>query len=270
VHLLYCDETNLQERRGDFLIYGGITIESARALDLSHRIDDIRRGAMVDRSFRLKFNPGPPGLPQDDFIALKQEIIQAATEHGVGLLAYLVLHDIAGDPDAARRYGINTICYHFDCILHRRNDAGLVLIDRFTDEGNQIDAHLTEKFSVGVRGMPYSREMRLNRIVGLHYSAIGQSHFPSLIDIILGSLRFAVNRHTRGIEQHENTARALLGLLAPMFDRREDGRVSELSLLFSPKVIKLEQFRARYQGLKDYLAASGIEAEQIITEYRQY
>jgi hypothetical protein len=47
VHLLYCDETNLQERRGDFLIYGGITIDSARVLDLSHRIDAIRRGAIV-------------------------------------------------------------------------------------------------------------------------------------------------------------------------------------------------------------------------------
>ena len=47
VHLLYCDETNLEERPGDFLIYGGITIDASRALDLSKEIDEIRRRAGV-------------------------------------------------------------------------------------------------------------------------------------------------------------------------------------------------------------------------------
>ncbi len=269
--MLYCDETNLEERQGDFLIYGGLTIDDGRAHDLSCTIDSIRAQAGVDRSFRLKFNPGPPRLAHESFIALKQAIIRAASDHSVRLLVYMVLHDIAANPDEARRYGINTVCYHFDCILSRLDDCGLVLIDRFNDQGNQIDAHLSEKFSIGVRDMPYSREIRLNRIVGLHYSAIGQSHFPSLIDIILGSVRFAVNRHTRGLDQHEGSARQLLALLAPMFWRfHESPKVSELSLLFSPKVIRLDRYRAIYQGLKDYLTSSGIEAEQRITEYRTY
>jgi hypothetical protein len=144
----------------------------------------------------------------------------------------------------------------------------MVLIDRFSD--NQIDLHLVEKFSVGVCDMPYSREMRLNKIVGFHYSAIGQSHLPSVVDIVLGSLRFAVNRHTRGLDHHETSARALLGLLSPLFYRRFDGKVEEISLIFSPKEIRLADYRRRYQALKDYLTASGIEADQEITEYRMY
>jgi hypothetical protein len=155
--------------------------------------------------------------------------------------------------------------------LNRLDDTGLVLIDRFKDEGNQIDGHLTEKFSVGVRGLPFSSEMRLKHIVGLHYSAIGQSHFCSLIDIILGSLRFAVNRHTRGLAAQDNTARQLLALLAPLFVRRQNQtQVLELSLVFRPKAIKSEAYRAKYQSLKEYLAMSGIEAEQEITEQRRY
>ena len=29
LHLFYCDETNLEERAGDFLIYGGLVIDGA-------------------------------------------------------------------------------------------------------------------------------------------------------------------------------------------------------------------------------------------------
>jgi hypothetical protein len=159
--------------------------------------------------------------------------METAAAHNVRLLTYLVLHDIADDPDTARRFGINSVCYHFDCMLNRLNDSGLVLIDRFTDGGNQIEAHLREKFSVGVRDMPYSRIMHLDRILGFHYSAIGQSHFPSLIDIILGSFRFAVNRHTRRRDEHEATARTMLRLISPLLVRREDEKVSELSLLLA-------------------------------------
>ena len=118
--------------------------------------------------------------------------------------------------------------------------------------------------------MPYSMIMHLDRILGFHYSAIGQSHFPSLIDIILGSFRFAVNRHTRCMDEREATAQRLLRLLSPLFIRQADGKVSELSLLFSPKQIKVERYRDTYQALKDYLTASGIESEQTITEFRMY
>lgn len=266
MHLLYCDESNLEERPGDFLLYGGLAIDAARSLDLSETIGGIRRDAGIDRSYQLKFSPAPENLSHQEFIDVKQSVIQAAIEHGAKLLSYIVLHDIAKNPDKARRNGINTICYHFDCLLHRVGPPGLVLIDRFNDKGNKIDAHLKEKFSIGVTGMPYSSEMRLNKIVGFHYSTIGQSHFPSLIDVIIGSFRFAINAHTHQNEGHMNTAHKILKTIAPLFFREtEEEPVSEIGLLFSPKTVKSDKYREQYQALKEFLEQAGIETAQPIT-----
>jgi hypothetical protein len=71
--------------------------------------------------------------------------------------------------------------------------------------------------------------------------------------------------------QHEITARKLLALLGPMFVRPDcQTRRAELSLLFSPKVIRNAAYRAKYQSPKDCLTRCGIEIEQEITEYRPY
>jgi hypothetical protein len=215
LHLFYCDETNLERRAGDFLIYGGLMIDGATAVDFSAAMDELRARHKVPRDYHLKFNPSPAGFSHPQFIALKREVLELAARFGARLVVYVILHDIATSPDEARRNGINTVCYHFDCILNRVGGAGLVLIDRFNDAGNAVDAHLRDKFTIGLTGMPYSAEMRLSNIVGFHYSAIGQSHFPSIVDVALGSLRFAINAHTRAQAAHLATANTLLGDSVP-------------------------------------------------------
>lgn len=265
MHLLYCDESNLERRFGDFLIYGGMVIDSNNAHALSNEIDDIRAEADVDRDFRLKFNPGPPNLSHQEFLELKQAVIEAAIRHGAKLLIYLILHNIARDADEARRFGINTICYHFYCLLLRLKGPGLVLIDRFNDQGNQIDAHLAEKFAVGVVGLPQYPERRLSNIIGFHNSAVGQSHFPSLVDIVLGSFRFAINAHTRAQDANMRTAGRLLGILEPLFFREPDGApISNLSVWFSPMEVHSPFYRQKYHRLKEFLEQSGLNTAQEI------
>lgn len=271
MHLLYCDESNLAEKAGDFLIYGGVIIDAATAREFSREIDEIRGGFGVERAYRLKFNPGPKGMSHQDFIKLKQAVLECAVKYRAQFIAYAILHDIAKSPDEARRNGINTVCYHFNCILNRLESPGLVLIDRFNDEGNQIDGHLADKFSIGLLDMPYSKEMRLENIVGFHYSAIGQSHFPGIVDVILGSLRFAINACTRNEEKNFDTSKSLLNLLSPMFFREEGAaKVSELGFLLSPKVVKAAKFRDVYSRLHQFLAGSGVDLAQKITGERQY
>lgn len=271
MHLFYSDETNLEERAGDFLIYGGLVVKGATAKEFSAAIDELRKRHGVPRDYRLKFNPGPEGFTYGQFIALKQDVLEVAASFEARLVVYMILHDIATNSDIARRNGINTVCYHFDCILSRLGGAGMVLVDRFNDEGNAIEAHLREKFSVGITGLPYSSEMRLANICGFHYSATGQSHFPSVVDIALGSLRLAVNAHTRKTTSLLTTAKTLLGLLSPLFWRHNDGEsVPELGFQFSPKVIKSPHYLAKYQGLKDFLAEGGISIHQEITNQRTY
>jgi hypothetical protein len=78
VHLLYCDESNLEERDGDFLVYGGLAVDGGRSRELSREIDRIRGWAGVDRTFKLKFNPGPSNLSHQEFSALKQSVVEAS------------------------------------------------------------------------------------------------------------------------------------------------------------------------------------------------
>lgn len=271
MHLLYCDETNLTERAGDFQIYGGLLIPSGQALLLSNAVEELREKHKVKRDYRLKFNPGPEGFNNAQFIALKVDVLKVLAAHHANLIVDIILHDIAKNPDLARRNGINTVCYNFDCAVQRMGGAGLVLIDRFNDEGNLIDAHMREKFTIGLTGMPYSSELRLSNIVGIHFSSIGQSHFSSLIDIALGSLRFSINAHTRAQNEHQAASKALLSLISPLM-LRCDGKddVLEIGFTLSPKVIKVPHFKEKYQGLKDYLSKHGIALAQTISDQRQY
>lgn len=104
--------------------------------------------------------------------------------------------------------------------------------------------------------MPHSKEYRLKYILGLHYTAVGQSHFTSLIDIVVISMRYAMNVHTPGNDAQRESALALLALLSPLFVRNNGkDEVSEFGLLFTPKVIKSARYRDTYQGLKDFTAS---------------
>lgn len=262
--LLYCDETNFEKRGGDFFVYGGIAVEGAAAGELAATIDALRTKYGVPRDYLFKFNPGPPGMSHADFIRLKQDTMAAAVEHRCRLLVNLLLHDIAASSEEARRLSINTLCYHFDCLLNHDSEKGIVLIDRFSDD--QIDAQLRERVAVGFRGMPYSGEMPIKHIVGIHYCAIGQSQFCSLIDLVLGSLRHAVNLFTRNEQQHMATAKAILSQLTPLFYRSERGaKVHPISLWFSPKEVKVANYRQRYRELIGFLAEQGIVADQSFT-----
>ena len=272
MYLLYCDESNMEERTGDFLLYAGISIPPSSTQILFEEIEKIRNYYKVSPDFSFKFNPGPSNLTHAEFINLKQAVLEKAEEHGVRLFAYVVLHDIARKTglDEARRNGINAVLYHFDCYLNRKSAIGMALLDRFNDAGNQIDGHVREKVAFGVKGLPYSKEKRLKNLVGVHYSAIGQSHFCSLVDIIVGSLRFAINVHSRSQQDMEPTAKALLQLLSPLFFREErdftSTKVSKLGFQFSPKNVRLAHFREKYIALHNFLLSNGIHCDQTISE----
>lgn len=254
---MYCDETNLEHRKGDFFVYGGVAVSGEAIQSLSKAVDDIRKYYGVEPFYKLKFNPGPQGLSHEQFIKFKQDIVCAAVEHGAALFTSLILHDIATSPDLARRNGINTVCYHFDCFLHPRDSHGLVLIDRFSD--SQIDAHLIEKFSVGIVGLPYTPEMKLKRIMGFHYSAVGQSHMPSIVDVVLGGLRHSINGFTRGNDTALKAASRILPAISPLFHRHTGVEtISDLGFFLSPKEVKSDSYKKKYTELIKFLSDNGV------------
>jgi hypothetical protein len=261
----------MAERAGDFLIYGGVIIDSERARDLSDAIESIRHDAHIGQLDIVKFDRGSLPIDHDGYKTVKEAIIKAAIEHEVVFLTYAILHDVAGDPDTARLYGVNTICFHFDSILYRYGAPGLVLIDRVNNSGGEMDKLLREKFSIGVKNMPYSSEIRLKNILGFHYSAIGQSHFTSLADILIGSLRWAINAHTRNEAEKQPSALALLALMSPLFFR-ETGRntVGELGFAFRPKAVTVSKYREKYESLQAFLRKGRIDTEQVIQSSREW
>ena len=264
MHLLYCDESNLEHRAGDFLLYAGIMIPADSAGALSQRIDELRVAAGLAPDVRLKFNPRPEGLTHQQFLELKRAIIGAAAEHECKMLAYAVLHDLAGDPDNARRFGINTVCYHFHCALNRIDAKGVVLIDRFNDANNEIESHLKDKMAFGIRLPHRNNPTRLSNIVGFHYSAVGQSHFTTLIDILVSSLRYAINIHTRG-ENNRDNAISILQILSPLFYRYENSDlIPDIGFCFSPMNVRSERFHGLYTSLQQFLREGGIDSSQTI------
>ncbi|MCZ6691810.1 MAG: DUF3800 domain-containing protein [Planctomycetota bacterium] len=269
MYLLYADESNLDPAAGDFFVYGGIAVPGDHAQALSAEIDQIRERFSIPREFLLKFNPKPDQLEHESFKGLKQAVVEAAVSHGCTMLVSVTLHAIAKTPEVARRYGINTVLLGFDGLMNRFDQPGLVLIDRFDDR--QIDRQLRDRFAVGARDLPYSKTMRHKHIVGIHYSAIGQSHFCSIVDIAVSSFRFAVNALSSEDQSRIGSAESLLKILSPLFHRWSTStKVAEISLTFCPKFIEHELYREKYEALRTSLASFGVEAQQAITDTPSY
>lgn len=250
MYLLYADETNLEPARCEFFVYGALAIPTDRAFELHSAITELRAQQGVPPDFVFKFNPGPAHFGHKEFIALKQGAIEAAVAHGCVLFTDIILHRIATSSDIARRRAINRVLYHFDCYMNRLKQHGLVLIDRFSDP--EIDAQLRERFAIGLTGMPHSHRLPLKRIVGIHYAAIGQSHFSSLIDVVLGALRFAVNAHCARDASRRETAETLLEMISPLFCDN-DAHACDLSLHFSPHSVRVPEYCLQYNALKTFL-----------------
>lgn len=261
MHLLYTDETNL-DPANEFFVYAGVTVPGERAAALSAAIDTIRKKHGYKPNDLLKANTKerPQHITPAVHAAVKQEILQAAATHGANLLASFILHTIATTPEQARRNEINRISLHFDYYLQSVNDYGIVLIDTFTD--GLLNRFLREKFGVGLVGMPYGI-YRLKRILGFHVAGIGQSNFCSLVDIVVGTLRYAINESANPAKAP--TVNQMMALLSPLAVRWPNGKVKEVSFFFSPKQIRVPSYLSKYQGLHSFFASHGIDCDQIPT-----
>ncbi len=268
--LLYADETNLDARAGDFFVYGGISIPSESAGSLHGDIETIRLGAKIAREYILKFNPGPTELKHSEFINLKRSVVEAAVRRGARMFVSVIHHGVIrnGDVDRARRNAINMLLLNFNAYLLGNSSHGLVLLDRFSDKA--LDTHIKDRMSVGLVGLPFSAEYKLKNIVGCHLSAAGQSHFCSIIDVCLGSLRFAINAHASKKKRPLSTSAAIVPLLAPLFAVNERGRAPEIHFTFSPKTVKANAYREKYEELQRFLTATGLPTAQRIVANRNF
>jgi len=260
MHLLYTDEANVDPTKAEFFAYAGVAIPGELAGQLSHRIDQVRAANGYGPDDILKFNTKerPNHVTPEAHREAKRQLLEEARNHGAKLFSSFILHRVATSPQDARFKEINRICFHFNCYLTRVSDYGLVLIDTFRDSG--LSGFLRQEFSVGLKGLPYSKTYRLDRVLGFHLASIGSSNFCSIVDVVIGALRYSVN--SRSDASKHSVARTLLTQLEPLLIKGGDGKVDELSVFFSPKTIRAPSYLKKYQALHAYLAANGIDCQQ--------
>jgi len=265
MYFLYTDETNTDTRHTKFFVYAGVTIPVERSLALSERIEAIRRAHSYPRHSILKFqsNDLPDGITPDTHRAAKQEVLQAAAANGVCLLTTIVLHEIAGSLARAREYQINTACDNFNQYLHRIQSKGMVMVDNFTD--TSLPSILREKFQVGLVYQD-GGSARMAHIIGYHTAHQGASHFSSVVDIVLGSVRYVVNEHASQNPATQATLAALLQQLRPLWIPGSNGKVDPISLCYRPKKVYPGRLMEMYRVLHEYLAAAGVEADALPAE----
>lgn len=260
--VIYCDETNLEERNGDFLIYGGLMIDAANLEAVSKEMWELRRSYNIDNTAELKYLPAPDEIT-GNYNDFKKACIELCIRYECKLLTYQILHDIATNPDEARRNGINEICMNFHYELTDHDEIGIIFVDRFNDSGNQIDAHLRRKFSVGLEGASLlTNPYPLPRVVGLHYTTIGQSHMTSLIDIILGTYRTALNIVSRQQAPSEPLAKEILEFISPLFRRATDNCIPRIAISFSPKSVRADRYRRKYVDTINFMNSCGYNLTQ--------
>jgi hypothetical protein len=260
MHLLYSDETNLDPKTCEFFSYAGVIIPPDTAGKLSEAIDALRSEYKYAPDDLLKFNTRerPKHITPEAHRDIKKRVMDASASCGVKFIASVILHKIATSPDDARLNEINRVCYHFNCYLHRVQDNGIVLLDSFQD--HRLARFMREKLSVGLVGMPFSPTMRLDRVLGFHLASIGSSNFCSVVDIILGAMRFCINAR-RHPEQHD-TAKQLFEQLGQLAICDSGGRAEEICFFFSPKTVRVSAYLTIYQELWKYLRDNGIECAQ--------
>jgi hypothetical protein len=261
MYLLYGDESNYTSSDGDYQIYAGVAIPAGQAEWLSSRISSLRTNAGVRSDEQLKFAPRPDALTHGQFKELRSDIVQAASGAGVALLVVITPHEInPSRPDQIRLCAINTVTLHFDTMLvNTKHDCGVMILDRFDDK--QVDTLTRQNVSVGLSGpLPYSRVLSLKKVLGIHYATIGQSHFCSLVDIVAGSFRLAVNEFDKEDGRH-GMAKEVLQVLSPLFDRHpQTNEIFGYSLSVLPKhEIRKPALRKRVRDLLSFLEEAGLK-----------
>jgi hypothetical protein len=266
VHLLYTDEVNMKPEESEFFIYAGVSIPCDHAAALHDDVEELRGRNGYQPEDPLKFNTAErrAHVNRQQHLTAKRELMAAAANRGVKLFASFLLHNIVqgGDVDEARYNEINRVCYHFDDYMQRVNDYGLVLVDTFSEK--RLNRVLCETFSIGLTNMPFSNALRLRRILGCHQATIGTSHFTSVVDVVIGAVRYAVNARKENPPVCENLIRQLAPLCIP--SRSGNRKISDLSINFSPKQIKVKAYLEKYTELCTFLRDNGIDPQEEPTD----
>jgi hypothetical protein len=261
MYWLVTDETNVEPGQGRFFIYGGLIMTPEQMLKAHEAIQDIRMkyGFSDTDDFKFETRSRPQSMTVEKWTRAKGEAIAAAEKLGATLVIYVVLHDIARNKPKTQitEWALNSVVAHFDMrFLTEKMSYGMVCIDRVDEKFGY--RYLSSKFQEGIE-LPDGRTAKLARIIHYSISCNGASHISSLVDIVLGGMRYSVN--TAGGVGKEELAREILPPISRMMWHavKPDGswQVGGYGFLQYPKDVLVPEYREQYVNLARTLSEWG-------------
>ncbi len=253
-YLLVTDETNRDPSdESRFFIYGGCIVPTEEAPKIHQSIESIRMRAGYPADIALKFDSRsrPNAVTIEVFTNMKKAVVELARDHGVKFIAELILHDIIRDRSYEERvlFALKTLCSQFQIFLLGADGFGQVVSDR--------TEHILDLFKeIHCRGVQPRAddggfEARLTRIWQFSVSSTNCGHLMSMVDIILGSFRFCINRPTADVSR--TMFDQLLPLLpgVPTQEDFQDGT----GLLLRPKHVEVRTYIDEYSRLRRDIVA---------------
>jgi hypothetical protein len=258
MRFLFLDETNLVASQGDFFIYGGLVITPEQMPVLHDAVSQIRATFKFQPTDSLKFHTRsrPDHLSIADWTLAKSQVIAAAEAAGVRLLSYVVLHDIAKQQtqETLLEWALNAIVSHFDLkYLAEHSDRGAVCLDRLDEKFSY--AYFQDKFSNGVT-LHDGRTVLLSRIVYYSTTCDGASHLSSIVDIVLGGLRYCVNSASG--TGNDAVAAQIFPPVARMMwskDSANERKIGGYGFLQYPREVRVPAYQERYRALATALSS---------------
>jgi hypothetical protein len=258
MRFLFLDETNLQASQGEFFIYGGLVMTPEQMPTLHASVSQIREKYRFEPRHSLKFHTRsrPDHLSIEEWTAAKAEVVTSAEAAGARLLSYVVLHDLAKqqNQETLLKWALNALIGHFDLrYLAEHNDWGSVCLDRLDERFSY--AYFQDKFANGVT-LQDGRTVQLNRIIYYSATCDGASHLSSVVDIVLGGLRYCVN--TASGSGKDTVAAQIFPPISRMMWSRETARKRQIGgygFLQYPKDVRVPTYQQRYHALAVALAS---------------
>lgn len=252
MYLLFTDETNLTEQTDQgvkFFAYGGLVIPIDKISIIDESIKKFRLEYGFKNTDSLKFdsNTRPANISTIKFAEIKSKIINLCIENDCKFLVYVVLHKIAEKQGINKtvKWGADHIVGKFNHYLTQKNSQGMVFVDRLSDVGEY--KFLSEKFTTGL--VFDSKNVPLSNIKIFSSTCDNASNLSSVMDIVLGSFRYCINRPF-----NELSAKVMIKDIVKLFWSDKVGEninPFEKGLTFRPKPenISVPLYKEEYESL---------------------
>jgi hypothetical protein len=246
MYILFGDETNIDLKNPDFVLYGAIFFKIDSLCAINHEIDDLRK--------QYGLNPHDELKSTTKSHELKQKVIEIGIKYKVKFLIHIIHYTIAKglitDPKKSELHNIvcsalDWILYYYDMYLKNSESKGICVVDHRSES---FKSYFAQKLSDGLF-MVYDEEPTpLNNIDLYCISHSGASHVNSLADIVLGEFKKIINTRNKPITQ---SIQNIFNNVFPMTQFRVSLRPYRVGIIIRPPIKKIEvkKYKDEYEKI---------------------